>query len=97
VADDYAAESRRKDHGRIQVGDACADRTAERFGVLRVLQHQRTLEIPGAVQAGRQAEVAVEQGAGFPEEIEEVVGTRHHAIWKSCECKWFAVVYNSRV
>ena len=64
--------------------DALGERAAERFGVLRVLQHERALQIAGAVQAGGQAEVAVEQRAGAPEQIEQVVDWRHDR--KSCEC-----------
>ena len=56
---------------------ALGERAAERFGVRRVLQHERALQIAGAVQAGGQAEMSVEQGAGFPEQIEQVVGAGH--------------------
>ena len=37
-------------------------------GVAGVLQHQRALEVAGAMQAGRQPEMALEQGAGAPEQ-----------------------------
>ena len=53
--------------------DALGDRPAERFGVRGMLQHERALQVAGAVQAGRQAEVPVEQGAGAAEEVEQFV------------------------
>ena len=44
-----------------------AKRGTERLGFTRMLQHQRALQIAGAVQPGGQSEVAFEQGAGLSE------------------------------
>ena len=54
---------------------ALGDGTTQRFGVRRILQHQRALEIAAAVQSGGQAEVAVEQGAGAAEQVEQFVAS----------------------
>ena len=93
MADDDAAERRRQHHGRLQIGDALGDRAAERFGVRRMLQDERALQVAGAVQAGGQAEVSVEQRAGFPEEIEQGRSSRDREVLRM---QRFAVVYNSR-
>ena len=66
--------------------DSLGDGPAERLGVRRVLQHQRALQVPGAVQPGGQAEVAFEQGARSPEQIEQFVSRM------ACAAR---VVYNS--
>src|SRR6185295_17879323 len=50
VADDDAAERRREDHRRPQITGALRDRAAQRLGMLRMLQHQRALQIARAVQ-----------------------------------------------
>ena len=49
------------------VGDA----GAQRLGPRGVLQDERALQITGAVQPGRQAEMALEQRARFPEQAAE--------------------------
>ena len=46
---------------------------AERLGVRRMLQHERALQVAGAVQAGGQTEMAVEQRAGASEQVEKLV------------------------
>ena len=58
--------------GRQRAG-AFGDGAAERLGVLRMLQHERALQVAGAVEAGGQTEVAFEQRARAPEQIEEFV------------------------
>ena len=50
--------------------DALGERGAAGLGLARVLQHQRALQVPGAVQAGGQPEVAFEQGADAAKEVE---------------------------
>ena len=52
------------------------DRAAERLRVLRVLQHERALQVAGAVQPRRQPEVAVEQRPRPAEQIKKLVA-RH--------------------
>src|SRR6185295_4508187 len=79
VADDDAAERRREDHRRPQITGALRDRAAQRLGMLRMLQHQRALQIARAVQARGQPEVSVEQRARAAIEIEEIVA-RHAAL-----------------
>ena len=54
-------------------GDHGAERRADRAGVGGVLEHQRALEVLGAVQARGEAEMTFEQGAGAPEKGEDVV------------------------
>ena len=48
------------------------ERRAKPFRQVRILQDQRALQVAIAVQPGRQPEVPVEQGAGVPEQIENV-------------------------
>ena len=43
------------------------------LGVGRVLEHQRTLQIAGAVKPGGQSKVAFEQGARSPKQLQDVV------------------------
>ena len=51
VADDDATERWRQDDGRRKHRDALGQRAREGLRVARVLQYQRALQIPGAVQA----------------------------------------------
>ena len=55
--------------------DAVGDRRAAGLGLARMLQHQRALQIPGAVQPGRQPEVSFEQRADAAEPIENGIGS----------------------
>ena len=48
------------------------ERRAKPFRQIRILQDQRALQVSIAVQPGREPEVPVEQGAGVPEQIENV-------------------------
>src|ERR1700738_4752189 len=59
-----------------QLARAIRDRAAEHLGVLRMLQHERALQIAGAVQPGGQPEVPVEQCARPAVEIKKLVA-RH--------------------
>ena len=56
-----------------QIAHAIGDRAAERLGLLRMLQHERALQVAGAVQPRRQAEVAFEQRARPAEQIKKLV------------------------
>ena len=47
---------------------------AQRLGFGRVLQDQRALDVPGAVQPGGQSEMAFEQRADVLKEIENASG-----------------------
>src|SRR5258708_6232195 len=49
------------------------DRAAGGLGVLRVLQHERALQIAGTVKPGRQPEMALEQCARLAEQIKKLV------------------------
>ena len=61
VSDHDAAKRRRQHDGRAQRARAVGDGPAERFGRLRMLQHERALQVARAVQPGGEAEVALEQ------------------------------------
>jgi hypothetical protein len=50
----------------------CGERGADLFRDFGVTQKERALEKFAAVQAGAEDEMAVEEGAGLAEEIEEV-------------------------
>ena len=52
------------------MGHAGSERLAERRGKFRILQDQRALEVPIAVQSGRETEVPFEQRTRLPEQIE---------------------------
>ena len=56
-----------------QIAHAVGNRAAERLGLLRVLQHQRALQIARAVQPGGQTEVTFEQRARSPVQIKKLV------------------------
>ena len=58
VADDQSAESRRDDAIDREVFEFCGQVAAESFGVLRVLKHERALNIGAAVAAAGKLEVA---------------------------------------
>ena len=73
VADHDAAERRGEDRRRAEPASAGAERVAERRRVARMLEHERALQVPGAVQTRRQTEVAFEQGAGLAEQMQELV------------------------
>ena len=73
LSDDDAAERRREHHGGAQVAHAIRDRAAERLGLLRMLQHERALQIAGAVQPRGQTEVAFEQRARPAVQIKKLV------------------------
>jgi hypothetical protein len=73
VSDDQAAESRRENRIGVSGAQQLAERTTECFGVRRVLQHERALQVAAAVQPRRQAEVPLEQRARFAKEFEDRV------------------------
>ena len=73
MADHDAAERRRQDDGRAQRLGRDGNLAAECFGVDGMLQHERALQVAAAVQAGRQPEVPIEQGAGAAVEVEQLV------------------------
>ena len=50
------------------------NRLPARLGIGRMLEHQRTLQVAGAVQPRRQAEVSLEQRAGAAEPLEDGIG-----------------------
>ena len=67
-------------HGRApRRGRARASAAPMAFGVARVLQDERTLQITGAVKARRQPKMALEQGAG-PAKQRQDVGFVHRAV-----------------
>ena len=49
-----------------------SERAPQRGGVLRVLQHERALEVATAVQTRGETEMPLQQSAGFLEELEDV-------------------------
>src|SRR6266545_720286 len=73
LPDHDAAKSGREDHGRLQMLEARGKRTPQLFGEVRVLQHERALQVPIAVKPRRKLEVPFEQCTGLPEEIKNFV------------------------
>ena len=73
LSDDDAAERGRQHDGRAEVARPLGEGAAERLRVGRMLQHERALQVAGAVKPGRQAEVAFEQRARAAEQIEQLV------------------------
>ena len=49
VADDYAAQRRRSDTDRLEIGEFLGQGAAELLGIARMLEHQGTLNIGGAM------------------------------------------------
>ena len=76
LADDDAAQRGRQHDRRLQMrATRSRERVAERVGELGILQHERTLQVPIAVQPGRQPEMPFEQRAGPAEQIENGLGS----------------------
>ena len=73
LADHDAAERRRQDDRRLHVARALGQRVSKRLGELRVLEHQRALQVAIAVQARRQPEMPLEERTGLPEQIEHAI------------------------
>ena len=69
LADDDAAERGREHRPGTQRRGARSASARRGLGLARMLQHERALEIAGAVKAGRQAEMPFEQGARVTELI----------------------------
>src|SRR6185503_14069952 len=63
LPDDDAAERRRQDHVRRKRTHMFGNRRSTRLGFGRMLQDERTLQVPGAVKSGRQPEVSLQQRA----------------------------------
>ena len=82
LADDDAPQRWRENGGRLEVPGTLGQRGPEPFGKIRILQHERALQISVAVQAGRQPEMPVEQCAGMAEQIENV-GVGHSVVQKT--------------
>ena len=61
LPDDDSTEGGREHQTDIEMADTLGERGAARLGLGGVLQHERALQITGAVQAGCQAEVSFEQ------------------------------------
>src|SRR3990170_1883171 len=70
VAQDYAAQRRRRHYVDLHVSEAVGQGVGEAGGVRRVLEEQRALDVKRAVQAGGELEVAVADGArGFEQQL----------------------------
>ena len=81
VADDEAAQGGGGDQvdfsGR-QRAEFLGQQPPEPFRGGRMLQHQRALQVLGAVQAAGEAEVAFEVCAGGPEQLQDGLSLRRH-------------------
>jgi hypothetical protein len=73
VSDNDATESGRNDACNGVIAENFSKSAAQRFGVLWELQHQRALDVRGAVAAARKLEVALANGAYLLEERQDVV------------------------
>jgi hypothetical protein len=73
VSDDDATQSGRYDARDGVIVKNPGQGAAEGFGMLRELQHQRALDVCGAVTAARKLEVALADGAYLLEQREDVV------------------------
>ncbi len=74
LPDDDSAESRREDCLHAQIADAVREERAAALGFGRVLEHEGALQVAGAVQAGGQTEVPVEERAYAAEQVEHGIG-----------------------
>ena len=78
MSDHDAAKRRRQHDARAQRTRAIGDGLAERFGHVRMLQHERALQVAGTVQTRGQTEVAFEQRARTPVQVKKLVA-RHES------------------
>jgi hypothetical protein len=82
VSDNQAAKS----GGNHQIGSLSGNQIkkrrgktfAETFGVLRMLQHQRGLQVSGAMKSARKPEVALQISACLYKKVENAVRLRRH-------------------
>ena len=69
------------------VGDQAAggrgDGRAQRLGARGVLEHQRALQVAGAVQAGGEPEVALEEGARLPKHAQDVAIVHRAVVYRA--------------
>src|SRR5580700_817126 len=70
MSNDHAAESGRNDARHGMIAENFRERAAQRFGVRRKLQHERALDIRGAVASAGELEVALADGADLFEQLE---------------------------
>ena len=73
VRDDDSAERRRSHYRRAQMAQFRRQRGTQLLGDPRVLQDQRALNVPIAVQARGKDEVPFKQGAVLTEDVENLV------------------------
>ena len=81
VADDQAPQGGRDDQVRgagHQRAQEVRQHPAQLDGCRGMLQHQRALEVLGAVQSAGEPEMALEVGAGGSEQLQDGVGLRRH-------------------
>jgi hypothetical protein len=76
VSDNDAAESRREDNLRPEAAYVPGKERTAPFGLLRVLEDERTLQVAGAVEPRCQAEMALEEGADPSEQVQDCFGIR---------------------
>ena len=70
MPDEEAAQGRRDDRLRAGGPQFFRQGAAERFRMLRILQHQRTLEELPAVQPGSEQKMPFQQRTGIPKDLE---------------------------
>jgi hypothetical protein len=73
VTDDEATERRRQDNLRIERPRRLRQGLAQPGGVPGILQHERALQISGAVQPRRELEMPLEERAARPEQRQNVI------------------------
>jgi hypothetical protein len=73
LAYDDPAECRRQHRLRVQLSHAFSECPAERLRMLRMLEHERALQIAAAVQTRREPEMPFEQRAAKPKKRQNVV------------------------
>ena len=78
LADDNPAEGWRQHGLDAETPYTVGDGSAAQFRVTRVLEDERTLQVPGAVEAGGEPEMAFEQGADAAEGIENGISSYGH-------------------
>ena len=70
MTDDDTAQRGRQDDLCTEVADVFGDPDAARLSLAGMLQHQRALQEPGAVESGRQPEMPLEQRSHASKSVE---------------------------
>ena len=80
MADDQATERGRNDAGNGVILETLGERAAELFGVLRMLQNERALDVCGAVASAGKFKMSRADGAYLFEQLQKLRLVASHSI-----------------